>query len=252
MENQQIFDTNKTGRVIFFLALFAVIISLIPIITYYNFFKNCQISQNPSDWAAFGSFVGGTSGIVLSFFAVLFSLVSIYITIKISKYIHLNDFNFKTNQAQKELQLTHAQRKPYPYIHLQKLPKLTSIEIQNMGLGPLIINQVRFRYNKNEYYYTINKLFDAKLKPYNIQEAKIIINSAPNHIIAINSSKSILNITPFHDNEENINFNNIQANCRSILKECEIIINYEDMFKNCFEHSQYLNFFKEDFPELGF
>jgi len=70
MEKQLTFDSNKTGRYIFFFALFAVIMSLIPIITYYQFFKDCEISQYPSDWVAFGSFISGTSGIILSFFAV--------------------------------------------------------------------------------------------------------------------------------------------------------------------------------------
>jgi hypothetical protein len=235
-------DFKKFSPIIVVIAIFALLISLFPLIVYYLAFKDFEISKEPLDWAAFGSFISGTVGIVLSFFAVIFALISIYFTTRIAKYIQDNDFNFRTEQSKKALQLTHTQSRPYPYIDLQRLPRRTSVTIQNMGLGPLIIKEIVIIYNKNEKFANFRPLFFEKLQ-LNTKGAQITYNSAPNHILAPNSHKSILQINPAKENNEN--FKSIQTALRSILKDCEIVLTYEDIFKNKFIYNKELSFLKE-------
>jgi hypothetical protein len=237
------------GTMIIVVAIIALIVSLIPLFSYYLAFKDFEISERPADWSSFGSYLSGSVGVLLSFFAVVFTLISIYFTTRIAKYIQDKDFDFRTKQAGKELQITYSQSKPFPYIDLQRLPKLTTITIQNMGLGPLNITEISIVYKKVETFANVNHLFENKLNILT-KGTQIIYNSAPTHILAPNSSKSILQINPIKENNEinenNENFKLIQSECRNILKDCEVFLSYEDIFGNKFEYNKELSFLSEE------
>lgn len=232
-------------------AIIALTVSLIPLISYYLAFKDLEVSNQPEDWSSFGSYLSGSVGVLLSFFAVVFALISIYFTTRIAKYIQDNDFDFRTKQAEKELKIIHTQSKPFPYIDLQRLPKKTTITIQNMGLGPLNITKISIVYNKTEEFTSIRQLFDNKLPNGNnlTEGIQITYNSAPTHILSPNSSKSILQINPRTENNEqnenNENFRYVQSACRSILKDCEVILSCEDIFGNKSEYKKELSFLRE-------
>lgn len=243
MEKREI---RKITSGVIVLSIVAMIFSLIPIVAYYIKFKGHQISKSTSDWADFGNFISGTSGVILSFFAVVFALTSIYFTIKIAKFIQHRDFLFIEKQNSAQLDLIKTQSKPYPYIDLSRLADSTSISIQNGGLGPLIIENVKIRNKNGEEFENLKQLLSPQLKTQNINNVQILYNTASNYIIAPNTSRSILHIKPKLESDKNFHF--IQSLCRDILKDCELTLECTDIYKNEIMYSKKLSFLKEVDP----
>ena len=50
--------------------VFFVLLLIAPILLYYIKFRHCSISDNPSDWADFGSYVGGVYTLLVTFLAI--------------------------------------------------------------------------------------------------------------------------------------------------------------------------------------
>ncbi len=236
-------ELKKISASIIFLSLIAILISLIPLVIYYINFKEFEVSKIPSEWAQFGSYISGTTGVLLSFFAVIFALTSIYFSMKIAKYIQSKEFDFNIKQSELQIKLIHSQNKPFPCFDLTKLPNKTSIIMQNMGLGTLVVNKIVIRYNENEDYDTFENLFNDKLLIEKYESSLIYMNTAPNHVLAPNGKISLLKIRP--QKEENESFSDIQSKCRRILKNCQIILDCEDIFKNKITHTEELRFFNE-------
>lgn len=220
---------------------FALLFSLIPILKYYIHFKEFPLSDKPGDWGAFGDYIGGISGTLLNFFAVTFSLISIYLTTRVAKQIQDNEFRFNEIQSKNQLDILFLQNKPYPYLDLAMYHDQISIIIQNMGLGPLIITKWKISYLDKEEYSSFNSFFDSKLKIKSI-DTTIRLNSAPAHILAPNKEKELLWVKPSASKNEN--FLLAHNEIRNLLKDTEITIEYEDIFKNQFVFKKKLNFFK--------
>jgi len=235
-------ETQLDMKRILILLTIVVLISLIPLLFYYIKFKEYEISNSPTDWADFSTYLSGTTGVLLSFFAVTFALISIYFTTRIAKYIQIKDLEFNTKQKELELKLTYSQNKPYPYLDLAKLPNKTSITLQNMGLGTLIIRKIQIRYNEAENFDSFRHLFLSKLTDVNTECINIEMNTAPNHVLGPNTDKFLLKIAPSAD--ENEDFKNYQLMCRNILKDCEVLLEYEDIFENKFEYKKELSFLR--------
>jgi hypothetical protein len=230
MDNKSI-DLKKVSINIFILTLIAIIFSLVPLLIYYVHFKGLGVSIKPSDWAELGGYISGTSGVILSFFAVVFALTSIYFTVKITKFVQ-----------DKELELTYAQSKPYPYVDLSRYRHQTKVNLQNMGLGPLIVKKITVRYEGGANYKNIRDLLNDKVEPKNLKnkDADIKYNTAPEPVLAPNGVITLIEIIP--KNEPNNRFELSQSACRNILKDCEITIKYEDVFNNEFTYSKDLSF----------
>lgn len=60
------------------------VILLTPFILYFSIF-NGSLSHNPSDWASFGSFIGGLVGPILTFITVLVLVANLHESRKVSK-----------------------------------------------------------------------------------------------------------------------------------------------------------------------
>jgi len=75
----------KTFFIIIIIIIFTT--TIIPVAIYYYNFKSLEISSSPNDWASFGGYVSGVIGTIFTLLAVIFSLISIYITIKIAENI---------------------------------------------------------------------------------------------------------------------------------------------------------------------
>ena len=163
-------------------------------------FKNFGISKTSSDWADFGSFVGGISGTLLTFFASIFSLISIYFTVKTSEQIQKNEFNFNNGQTQRNLEILYMQNKPYPYLHLETYIDSTVITLQNMGLGPLIINHWELLYLDEGKRFSNFKILLKSVFDNQIQQFEIGTNSAYNHVLSPNSNKELSYCTKLRAN----------------------------------------------------
>lgn len=68
---------KNISKVIIYIALAAIVSSLLVPFAYALYFHNHSISNNPSDWAPFGNYVGGTLGTLLAFFALTVLLLSL-------------------------------------------------------------------------------------------------------------------------------------------------------------------------------
>lgn len=237
------FSLNRIIVIVVICTLFAVLLSSIPALFYIINFRNLQISKITSDWAQFGDFISGTSGVLLSFFSFVFALTSIYFTAKISEYIQQRDFDFNSQQKKLDIDLIHAQNKPYPYFDITVFPDKISIVLQNMGLGTLIVSSILIQYNDIDDFKTFKDLFDEKLFVDSGKGFDIIINTAENHVLAPNAEKSLLEIR--RNSQEDGGCSEIHTNIRGVLRKCCIIIHYEDIFENEYVQKQNLKYLEK-------
>lgn len=232
---------DQINRTILFCVIIALIFSIFPLLVYYYNFKEASLSKDLSDWGNFGSYLSGTSGTLLSFFAVIFSLISLYFTLRIAKQLHDDETRFNKEQTLLTLQLQQRQNIPYPYLNLSKHDHITIIEIQNMGLGPLVINNWKVVYQKTQNFNNFLELLESKCAK-GENEIDIRYNSASEHVIAPNSSKELLVLVPSEKIADNTTKRKKQNQMRKILSECEIEFDYQDIFSNKGTYRRSLDF----------
>lgn len=212
---------TKTGLVI-------SLICLIPLLAYFFKFYNYPISDNPLDWGVFGDYIGGTLGTALAFVALFLSLLSVYITSKLSENIH-----------NKEINLIQLQTSPLFYLDLSRFSNRIEIKMQNNGLGPLIITSWKVKFKDTDYN-NFNNLFFHNLKIYSL-DSEILYNGAPTHVLAPNSEKSLLSVKPSKD--ENTQYVLTIMAIEQILHDSEITINFKDVFDRTDTYTTKLDFF---------
>lgn len=235
-------DLKQIKNYIIWLIILVLIFSFIPLLIYSIKFKDYEISNTPSDWSEFSTFLSGTTGILLSFFALILALFSLFITAIIAKSIHTKDFEYNLKQKELELRITHSQNKPYPFLDLTNYPNKTSIVLQNMGLGTLIVSKITIRYNSNEEFKSFSDLFSKKLKSNSSAGLKINVNTSPNHVLGPNAKKSLLNIKSSTSENEKPEIEHKKY--RDLLMACEIIMECNDIFENKFEYNKELSFLR--------
>ncbi len=122
-----------------FLIIITIIffLSLIPLFLYVVNFEEYSISRKPENWAQFGDFFGGTINSILS----LLNLVAlIFLSLKV---IEVEDERNKVNNA--------TSIKPFALIQTQRTQTSFDLELTNQGLGPLIIDSIKYTINDKEY-----------------------------------------------------------------------------------------------------
>ena len=207
------------------------------IVTYFINFSEV-LSDSQADWGAFGDYFGGVVGTLFNLIAVIFSLVSIYVTLKIAKYIHkyeqgLNEDNYnrEIQKQEKEIELLHKQNKPFPYFEMNGTSNITEILISNQGPGTLIIKKWSVICEDKEYK-NFEELLEAKfgkgLKYGRERYSKL----------AIASGLSIMLLSIPEDEDINIGKLNL---CNNVLSNSKIKIVYEDIFENEFEKIEELS-----------
>lgn len=224
-------SSNNLKKAVVIVILFASI----PLIIYLKSFKGRLIPENPDEWGSLGSYLSGTSGLIFSFFAVVFSLISIYVSATISRKI----------QKDSEV-LIMTQNKPYPYINLIKFPENTSIEIQNMGLGPMIVNDIRIFYGNNTYTNFRDLLYPV-LNELDIHDVRITYDTAPDYVIPTQGSKQLLHIsikTPKYNANRNESARILIRTISTVIKDYTISFRYADTFNNWSTYSKTLTFFR--------
>lgn len=233
----EIIDKTQIKKFVVFTLVIVIVLTVIPLAFYFGHFYDSQISDNTSDWGNIGSFFSGTIGTIFTVVAAFFSLISIYITLTIASKIQEASNNFNSENLvrekerfQKEIELTHKQNKPYPYLDVIKLNDLTKITLSNYGTGPMIVKTMFYLYESSEAYQHVMILFKAKV-PDIKKTISIHYNLSTTLVIPANSSKVIAEITPTQ--EQSDEYVREQSELRNVLSKCLFCITYEDIFENC-------------------
>jgi uncharacterized membrane protein len=227
----EIVNSKEIKRFVFIISILIILFTIIPIAIYLITF-NGTLSDSQTVWGAFGDYFGGIIGTLFNLIAVIFSLVSIYITLKIATRIHENEQKFNAENIEREGQKTiqetiliHKQNKPFPHVDINRAVNKSEIIISNQGPGTLIIKKWLVIHADKEYKNygdLLDIIFNEKLTFGRETSSKLII--------ATGASKALLDI------EEN-DFNNMGelTSCNEILIKSKIKIEYEDIFENKFE-----------------
>ena len=229
---------------------------IIPLFAYIYNFKDIEISSSSSDWGTFGDYIGGIVGTFFSLIAALFSLASIYITLRIAirlqKYedkknseniIRENERNDKEKERfEKEIELAVKQNIPLPFLHMTKSPNKTEIILCNYGIGPLLLKEWYLEYDGTTYT-NFDILLSAKVKTtINYNEVEFLNNTSPEHVLSPEGTRVLFSIKsklPFSKD-----FMDFQYDCRDIFQDTKIHFVYEDIFENRKDYLRNLRFLK--------
>ncbi|RDI05495.1 hypothetical protein [Flavobacterium sp. AG291] len=209
----------------------------VPVILYIINFGDEKISKSSADWGTFGDFIGGVMGTILNLITAFLSLISVYITLKIAIRIHENEIKYNQDNIireqerfEKEIELTHAQSKPYPYIDVITFISKTEISIANYGTGPLIIKEFKVIYKNNDEFLHLFALLFNKANDC-INNLEVFYDDTETHVISPGKSKQLI-LLERGDNVDNLKNEGYQKICKEILMDSKIFIVYEDIFGN--------------------
>lgn len=246
---KQIINIQRISIIVIVVCSLILLFSALSLGAYIYQFGKYPLSENQAIWGVFGDYIGGVIGTIFSFAAMIFSLLSIYVSLQIASTIQANEREFQTENLERQIALVHKQNKPYPYFHLLKVSDILSIDLQNFGAGPLIVTSIKI-VNANNGEYRNFRDFIATEFPQNEREEKVTItyNSAPSHILVPNGSKSLLKVTP--KNQLNIEYKVTQNQLGERLKDWEIKLIYQDIFENEFTFGKKTKFLRKQRPNF--
>ncbi|HEY1192789.1 hypothetical protein [Flavobacterium sp.] len=238
----EIVNSQIIKKFVAILCISSGLISLITIMAYFCNFDG-EISKSQAIWGAFGDYIGGVLGTFFNLLAVVFSIISIYITLKIAVKIHeIEDRNIRENiqrdneRFTQEKELIKRQNMPFPHFDYDRLYNNLNIILSNQGPGPLIIKNWEIIFD-NVSFTNFGKLIDQKLtdKDY----ISLSYERLSKHVISSGSSTSLLKIndgqTLSPKQKKYLN------DCNDLLTKCRIKISYEDIFENQYEAEEDLS-----------
>jgi uncharacterized membrane protein len=228
----EIVNSEAIRRFVLIIIILILLFTIFPIIIYaYTFDGNLSDSQTV--WGAFGDYFGGIIGTLFNLIAVIFSLISIYITLKIATRLHENEQKFniesverETQRSMREIELIYKQNKPFPHVDINRNETNSEIIISNQGPGTLIIKNWCVLY-EDKLYKSYGDLLDKKFK----NGILFGHETSSKLIIATGSSKDLLDI----EASEVKNTKQQLELCNQLLIKSKIKIEYEDIFENKFE-----------------
>lgn len=219
---------------------FVVIISIVlifftsaPLFFYISVFGKNGISAKSDAWSNFGSYFGGVVGTLLNSLAIIFSLIGIYISLKIASKIQEEQIKFNQENQERAEALVYKQNKPFPYFALSNYGNQIIVAIQNFGAGPLIIKKIWIEHEHDSYDNFRKFIISQKL---NTQNLDIFLNTAPTHILIPGGSKDLLNIKIANNDFLRL------AEYKNLLKSATVKIEYEDIFENQDSYEKDLSF----------
>jgi len=237
--NKPIISIKTIIIIVSVICVFTLLTSYFIIKTYLHEF-NGEFSKVQSEWGDFGSFVSGTIGTLFNLLAVIFSLLSIYITLKIAIRIHENETiinqnisNREKEKFDREIELTEKQNKPFPVIDYNNIIEKSDIILLNQGPGTLIVTKLEILHNHKTYNNFVELIHEKISQDKDYSKITLIYNPAPSHIIIPGGSKRLFEINR-KDNEDKV-FERYRDECQLILDSVKIKLQYEDIFENKFE-----------------
>jgi uncharacterized membrane protein len=237
----EIVNSKEIKKFVWIISILTIIFINVPIIIYFINF-NGSLSDDHTKWGSFGDYIGGIVGTLFNLIAVLFSIISIYITLKIATRIHENEQRFnqenivrETERFQKEIELTHKQNKPFPHLHLTRFVEETKIMLCNYGTGPMIIKELTITYDEKIYTDFADLLVKNVPSPNNTNSIDCVVNNDEEHIISSDSEKILFLLKSTQVDIED--FKNFQNACREIFTNITLHIKFEDIFENIDERN---------------
>lgn len=231
----EIIKKEEIRKIVKIVVIVTSISIIMPVCFYIYKFYDYKLSDIPSDWGTFGDYVGGTIGTLFGAIAALFTLISIYITLKIA--IGLQEYEHKKytenillekQKFEKEIELIHKQNIPLPFLNLKRGIEDTSITICNHGNGPLLIKKWYLKY-KDKKYDNFHSLFPEELKSkLDLKNMDLIHNSSPEFIIPAGKQQPLFSLQSKTGGMTA--FIEYQIESRIIFKETSIHFEYEDIF----------------------
>lgn len=198
------------------LAVILVILFLTPLFFFISKFKCHDISDNISDWGAFGDYFGGILNPILTF-------MNLIILIFLTNYIH-------KKEGKREKKNLERQYKPMGNFQFKNSNEYLQVDFESFGMGPLIINKFYYEDAQGKVYYDFRELFatiDDNMKYPNSTIFFDMYKYTSNKGLAISSSINIFKIKFREFNkyeEEYLNY------LKEKLTEFKLILSYQDMF----------------------
>ena len=227
----EIVNSQLIKRFVIYASIATLLISSIPLLFYaVNFSGN--LSNSHSDWAAYGEFVGGTIGTIFSLVTVIFSIFSIYITLQIATRVHKNELEFNIQNREREIELTQRQNRPFPVLEFNRYTNKSEIRLSNEGPGTLIITDYQIICEGVQYRNFGHLVDDLIMSSYDKTFAAQFDSSAK-LVLSAGSSKILFEI-----NDENLTpeaFDRFNFECKSIIQNTSVILNYQDIFENNYQ-----------------
>ncbi len=158
MEKKEIVDTKSIKNIVMVILAVAFILALLPVILYVVYFGG-GFSTQMSDWSAFGDYIGGVLGTLFSLLAVIFSIVGIYISLKVASRVHENELKFNSDSLEREHELVKRQNKPFPNIDYDIHNNRIEIVLSNHGPGTMLVRNIDLIYDGISYK-NFRELFD--------------------------------------------------------------------------------------------
>ena len=232
----EIVNSKKIKSFVWITISITLILIIVPLIFYFSVF-HYSLSEDTTDWGSFGDFFGGIIGTFLNLVATIFSLISIYVTLKIASRIHESEQEFshenlnrEKERFEKEIELVHLQNKPYLFVDLNISNEMSEVIITNHGTGTLIITEWSLEYN-GEIFSNFRKLFEQKIDNFdNHYSYTLRTNHDIKIILSPGANKCLVEIKPIN-NIDNY-FNIFKESCNNILDNAIIKFTYEDIFGN--------------------
>ncbi len=241
----EIVNSRIIKKFVVYASAVSIILTSIPILLYCDNFDG-KFSPNPQDWGIFGDYIGGIIGSFFSLLSVLFSLIGIYITLKIATHIHnvetrnnQENLDRELEKSKKEIELLCKQYKPYPHIDYNSSPDFHEVILSNQGPGTLIVTNWHIIHNEQKHQtfidVIISEIIDEKFDEIFMNWEKL------NHICISSGGQTVLFATLKEKNME-CDFAGFIEKCENLFFKCEIIIEYEDIFGTNYSLKQKINF----------
>jgi hypothetical protein len=200
---------------------------------------NANLSESQTVWGAFGDYIGGILGTFFNLLAIVFSIVSIYITLKIAERIHeIESKNITDNiqrekeKNEKEIELIQKQNKPFPHLDYNKYPTRLDIILSNQGPGAMIITNWEI-ICENKIYLQFGHLLSSRLSDPQYNKFYVSYERLSKHVISSGSSTRLLEIVK-EDKDPIKLFERFMTESKQIISTCKVKIYYEDIFENKF------------------
>ncbi len=226
-------DKKKSFKYLWLLigGVFLLFIAAVPVFLYFNQF-GFILPKNREDCGLMGDFIGGTTNAILNFFTLIFSLLAVYISVRISYKI----------QTRNEIQLQ-MQSKPIPFVRLVSFPNKISIEIQNMGVGSMIITDIKLVKEKDGKEVSYPHFRELLEKEGILEEGiEFTYDTSPDFALAPNFDVKILLIDAVVS--DNLIKMESMRKIKSVIGEYTLKFEYKDVFDKIGYHEKQLSFLK--------
>ncbi|WP_299178980.1 hypothetical protein [uncultured Chryseobacterium sp.] len=214
---------NQTLVIILWISTLSAL--AIVIIPYVSKFSNLDISNSPENWGPFGDYIGGILNPIIG---ILNLIVLTYLSVNLVK-----EENERNKFTLQEL------AKPYGEFDFTKKLNSLSIKFLNIGLGPLIINEIIITSPNGRQYNDFKKILEdfhnsSEGRDYQSLNYEFHTFGLSNNHAAIGKDTSILlfnceNISPIEYSEKLI------VSLKKFMSKYKIQIKYSDIYDRKFQ-----------------